>query len=356
MTQPFVIFGLPRSRTAWLSRFLTYGDWVCGHEELRHMRSLDDVTAWFSQPCTGTIETAGAPWWRMLDRFAPGAKVVIVRRPVADVVESLMRIPGTAFDRVKLEAVMSQLDRKLDQIAARYPGALSVQFDDLANEATCAAVFEHCLPLKHDPAHWARLAGENIQIDMRAMMRYFQAHKAPLDKLVSVAKHQSLTAMAVREPVSPDGITFQTEDFDTWISDATPLFDDHLVLVGEAPGDWQGKNLPLMRRIHDVGAMQIMTARCNGRMFGYLMTLITPSLTSENVTSAVNTTFYASPEFPGLGMKLQRAALQSLKERGVDDVFFETGLRGSGPRLSTMYRRLGASDHGQTMRLQLTGI
>ncbi len=29
--RPFVVFGLPRSRTAWLSRFLTYGDWVCGH-------------------------------------------------------------------------------------------------------------------------------------------------------------------------------------------------------------------------------------------------------------------------------------------------------------------------------------
>ncbi len=90
-------------------------------------------------------------------------------------------------------------------------------------------------------------------------------------------------------------------------------------------------------------------------MFGYLMTLVTPSLTSEGITSASNLTFFASPDAsPGLGMKMQRAALAALKERGVDDVFWECGSRGSGPRLSTMYRRLGATEHGQTFRLQLT--
>ena len=79
--RPFVVFGLPRSRTTWLSRFLTYADWVCGHDELRHMRSMDDISAWFSQPCTGTVETSGAASWRLLDTTAPGARVAIVRRP-----------------------------------------------------------------------------------------------------------------------------------------------------------------------------------------------------------------------------------------------------------------------------------
>jgi len=352
----YIILGLPRSRTAWLARFLTYGDWCCGHEELRHMRSLDDVTAWFSQECIGTAETAAAPYWRLLERFAPGARVVVVRRPVGEVVESLMRIDGVTFDRAALTQTMTAMDRKLAQIAARVPGALSVRYADLAKEETCKAVFEYCLPYPHDHDHWAALDAVNVQCDMRAMMRYFAANKPALDKLGAIAKHQCLAAMAVKEPVSPDGITFQTETFDTWVNDAKSLFDDHLVLVGEAPGGWQGKNLPLMRRIYEVGAMQIMTARCNGRMFGYLMTLITPSLASASVTSATNTTFYAAPEFPGLGMKLQRAAIKALKERGVDDLIFEAGQRGSGPRLATMYRRLGAQDHGHVMRLQLTGV
>ena len=353
---PFVVFGLPRSRTAWLARFLTYGDWVCGHEELRHMRSLDDVKAWFSQACIGTAETAGAPWWRLLERFAPGARVLVVRRPVNDVVESLMSIPGCTFDRARLNADMRALDHKLDQIEARLPNVMSVNFADLEAETACAMAFEHCLGVPHDRDHWARWAPVNVQCDMPAMMRYYQAYAPALEKLGAIARHQTLASMATREPVAPDGITFQTETIDAWERDAQHLFAEHCVTVGEAPTNWQCKNRPLMRRLYDVGAMQIMTARCNGKMFGYLMTLVSPSLTSESVTTAANTTFFASPDVPGLGLKLQRAALGALKDRGVDEVFFEAGARGSGPRLGSMYRRLGAVDHGQVFRLELAGV
>ena len=66
------------------------------------MRMLSDVQAWLSQDAVGTAETAGAPWWRLLPRYRPDARVVVVRRPVREVVDSLMRIEmhGTlAFDR-----------------------------------------------------------------------------------------------------------------------------------------------------------------------------------------------------------------------------------------------------------------
>jgi hypothetical protein len=327
---------------------------MCGHEELRHIRSLDDVTAWFSQPNIGTAETAAAPWWRLLDRFASGARILIVRRPVSEVVDSLMNIPGLSFDRAVLERTISKLDRKLDQIEARCANVLSVNFDALNEESVCAVAFEHCLPHAHDHEHWARLAPVNIQMDMPALMRYAQAYQPALDKVAAIAKHQTLAAMATRKPVEPEGITFQTETFDAWLDGAAKLFDDHLVAVGEAPSNWQNKNIGLMQRIYDAGAMQIMTARCNGRMFGYLMTLIAPSLTSEDLTTATHTTFYADSAFPGLGLKLQRAALRDLKKRGVNEVFLEAGQRGSGPRLSMLYKRLGALDYSQVYRMQLT--
>lgn len=351
---PFVIFGLPRSRTTWLSRFLTYGDWVCGHEEIRHCRSLDDVKAWFSQPNIGTAETAGAPWWRLLERVAPGAKIMVVRRPVNDVFDSLMRLGGCSFDPIRLKAALHKLNRKLDQIEARLP-CLSVKFADLEDAHRCADIFEYCLGEILPFDHWQKCDAINVQIDMRALMRFAEAYRPQLDKLASVAKHRILTDMALREPVEPEGITIQAETFDDWVRDGTALFDEHLVQVGEAPGDWQGKNLSLMRRLYDLDAMQIMTARCNGRMFGYLMTLITPSLVSEKIKSAANTTFYASPEFPGLGLKLQRAAVAALKKRGIDELFLQAGVRGSGERTAAIYRRLGAEDNGRFFRLQLTG-
>ena len=133
-SDPFVIFALPRSRTAWLSHFLSYGGWLCGHDEARHMRGLGDVKAWFAQPNTGTVETAIAHWWRLLPSLAPHAKVVVIRRPVAEVVDSLMRIPGCQFNRALIASAMTRLDRKLEQIATRIPGALSVGYADLDSE------------------------------------------------------------------------------------------------------------------------------------------------------------------------------------------------------------------------------
>jgi hypothetical protein len=349
----FVIFALPRSRTAWLSRFLTYGDWLCGHEELRHARTLDDVKAWFSQPYVGSAETAGAPWWRLLRRYAPDAKVVVIRRPVDDVVESLMNVRGLSFDRAGLHQSMWRLDRKLDQVEARVPGAVSVRYEDLVTERACAAVFEHCLPYAHDLAHWARLTDVNIQCNMPALTRYVQAYQPALAKLAAAAKQQTLRAMSARARVAPSGVTFATLTFDEWLCAAERLIDDHLVTVGESAGDWRKKNLPLMRCLHELGAMQIMTAQCNGRMVGYLMTTISPSLKSAGVTSGLSLAFYGSPDFPGIGMRIQSAAIEALRARGVDDLYFEAGKRGDGPRLGAMYRRMGAEEYGQVFRLDL---
>jgi len=349
---PFIVLGLPRSRTAWLSRFLTYGDHVCGHEQLRYMRSLDDVAAWFRQPCIGSAETSAAPFWRLIDKVAHDARVVVVRRPVHEVFASLSAL-GIAFNGALLRKRLHALDRKLDQIEARLPHVLSVNYADLATEPTCKAVFEHCLPYPFDAEHWRALDGVNVQCDMRAMMRYAVAHSDQLNKLASVARHVTLADMSKQQPVDMDGVTFQTEGFDTWIADAKKLFDDHLVVVGEAPDDWRKKNLSLMKQISDTGGMQITTARCNGRMFGYLMTLLSPSLANPGKVSAYNTTFYADPQMKGLGAKLQRASIGMLKARGVSDVFFEAGQRGSGPRLGSLYKRLGAVDHGQVFRLPL---
>lgn len=347
---PFVIFALPRSRTAWLSRFLSYGDWHCGHEELRHMRTLSDVEAWLSQPCTGTIETAAAPWWRLLN---PNVRVVTIRRPVAEVVESMMKIPGCVFDRDALEAAMKRHDRKLDQIEARFPNVLSVKFSDLDQEDVCAALFEYCLPYQHDSAYWQALSPINIQIDMRALIRYCEAYRAPMEKLAAVARHRISANLALRRAEPPEGMTFRTEGFDEWLKDAGNLLAEHHAQIGESPENWRNKNIPLFRALDEMGAMRITTARSNGRMFGYLMTLLTPSLVTEGMMTAVNTTFFADPSCPGLGLKLQREALSMFRKIGVGEVLWETNTVGGAERIGAIYRRLGAEEKGSVFRLRL---
>jgi hypothetical protein len=341
---PFIIYGMPRSRTFWLSRFLAYAEWDCGHDELRHARSLDDVATWFNRPNTGTVETAAAPFWRIVPEHV---RTVIVRRPAGDVLDSFKRL-GFNVDA----SLISRLDTKLDQIEARVPGVLSVQFRDLADEAVCARVFEHCLPYQHDHAWWEAFAGMNLQTNFANTIRYYAAYRPQLDKLAGLAKHASLATMAPPVRVR-DGFTIQQERFDEWYRDATPLFREHMAKTGQAIDDYTRKNLPVLRAIDQIGYMTITTARSNGRMFGYLMAVISPSLDDRDMLSAMHLPFFASEAVPGLGMKLQRSSIEALRAKGVGEVFFKAGVRGDGPRLGVIYRRLGAVPAGEMHRLEL---
>jgi GNAT superfamily N-acetyltransferase len=348
---PFVVFALPRSRSFWVSRFLNYGGWTCGHDEVRHARSLEDIRSWLTMPETGTVETAAAPFWRLLHHYRSDVRVAVIRRPVDEAVASMLAL-GLDFDPARLATVMRNLDRKLAQIAARWPGALSLSFAELATEDGCAMLFEHCLPYRHDPVWWADVARLNLQTDMRSLLRYYQAHAPQLAKLAKTTRHRIVAAMAPAGR-DEDGVTFRLEPFRQFYRDAQPLFAEHLVQTGQSPDDHARKNVALLETLDDLGILQVLTARQNGRMFGYLMSVVAPSLDSPDVTQAEHTIFFASPAIRGLGMRLQRAALEALRARGVHHVLMRAGHRGSGPRLGTFYRRLGAEEFGQLYRLEL---
>jgi hypothetical protein len=355
MSLPFIVHGLPRSRTAWLARFLSYGDYQCAHQQIRYLRTMDDAKAWFSQDFTGTSETAAMPWWRTVQRLRPDIRTLVVRRPVQACVDSMMRVDMRgvgSFDRAGWTKAMIQCDHKLDQIERRVPGVLSVQFDDLADEAVCAKVFEHCLPYAHDHAWWSAMSAQNVQIDNPSLWRYALANRKPLETLARIAKHQTLAAFAAQPFEPPEGITFQVEGYESF-GDAEAMFKEHCVAVGEDPDSYLRKNIPLFKRLIDIGALQCMTARSNGRMFGYLITVIAPSLEDEAIKSGHHTAFYASPAFPGLGMKLRRAADAELAKRGCSEVFMRAGVRGSGKRIGSICRRLGSEDIGQMYKLEL---
>jgi hypothetical protein len=348
---PFVIFAAPRGRSFWLSKFLSYGQWVCGHDELQHMRTLDDVATWFTQPSIGTVETAASSFWRMLVRDQPAARIVVVRRPVDDVLASLAR-QGLAGDTVT--AMVRANDRKLAQIARRVPGALSVAFSDLVREDVCARVFEHCLRLPHDPAWWREWNGRRVSGDLAAQARYCRAYLPALLKLARAARQRELVTMR-RPATPPTGFEIEEEDFETWFRDAPALFREHMIATDQDVDDYQAKNWPLMRKLASIGAMQIITARSNGRMFGYLMSIFGPSMDAQDRTEALHLPFFVSKDCPGgLGMKLQTASIEALRAKGIDDVFARAGIRGAGPRLGSIYRRLGFQELGTMHRLDLT--
>jgi hypothetical protein len=345
---PFVIFSLPRSRSRWLSCFLNYGDWQCGHDEIRHCRSLDDVKSWLAQPCTGSVETAGAPFWRLLLHYQPDVRIVTIRRPVDEVLRSLVAT-GVTFD-ASLGPLMRRLDHKLDQIEHRVPGVRSLTFDELQDETKCAALFEHCLPYRHDHARWQTFDQTNMQVNLHHTVRYFMAHRTQLEKVAKQAKHRMLSLMC--RPPEIDGVTFHQETMASY-DEALPLVREHCVLTDRSPDAHLAFNVPLMRKLDEMGALQIISARSNGRLFGYLMTVVGPSMEDEDKLTACHTAFFVSPLIKNLGLKLQQVAAETLREKGVGDVQMRAGVVGAGPKLGSFYRRMGAEDFGRLYRLGL---
>lgn len=187
---PFIIYGLPRSRTAWLSHFLSIGDFKCYHESTAYMRTIDDLKSWLAQDYTGTAETAAAPGWRLINHYRPDIKQVVIRRPMSQVVASLLNQDLSmigSYEEESLRKGMAYVDGYLDQIAA-LPGVLSVPYADLANEETCARVFEHCLPYKMPHEWWREMSALNIQVNQRALLRYRFAYKRQIDAFKSACR------------------------------------------------------------------------------------------------------------------------------------------------------------------------
>ena len=163
----FVIYTAGRSRTAWLSKFLTYGECRCHFEMASHWHSIPEVFRFFSKRGNGTAETAIAPGWRLLDRYIPDHRRVVIRRPIDEIVESLVSAVGgrNSFDIKTLRKTITYHRRCLDQISL-LPKTLTFDFVELSREDACATLFEHCLPYKFDREWWLRWSQKNVQVDV----------------------------------------------------------------------------------------------------------------------------------------------------------------------------------------------
>lgn len=185
---PFIVYALPRSRTAWLSRFLTYGGWTCRHERAIEIREIADIPAFFAAPMTGSVETAAAQAWQIIHQQVPNIRAAVIRRAVEDVVQAMMRVDlGGEFryDEARLRKNMAYGDRMLGQVA-RLPGVLELEMADLDHEDGARAIFEHCLGLPFDRDWWLSLKDQDVQVDVRAHIRYYHANFAAINRTKSL--------------------------------------------------------------------------------------------------------------------------------------------------------------------------
>ena len=181
VTPPFIIYSLGRSRTAWLSAFLTYGDWRCYHEISSRLRSFEDIKKLLSIPKIGILETAAIPARPLIKYACPGIRELIIIRPLEEVIESYLATDTAGlvtWDTKKLRSVLSREYRELEKLSS---SVLTIEYKDIATEEGCKKIFEHCLPYTFDKEWWEIGKDQNIQIDMKAFFQYYLENRDEIE-------------------------------------------------------------------------------------------------------------------------------------------------------------------------------
>lgn len=350
---PFVVFALPRSRTFWLSKVLSVSPWDCGHEQIRYLRGLEDIKSWLASPYTGTVETAGASWWRTLRDLRPDARVATIRRAPGQVLDSLLRT-GLPFNPEILYQQLLRQDTKLDQLESRWPGIMRMDWEALSNPDALEELVEHLCGYQPQREWLNGWMGVNAQVPLGPLLRYCHMNSTQLSKLAGQIKLRTIASMSRDKGPRLSELVIAEEPFsETFLRDATKLFEEHCCQVGEAPDNWKNKNIDLGHHLESIEALSVVTARSNNRMFGYLLTVIGPAMDHRKAPVGIQTLFYSSPLVRGCGVAMQRFARDTLAKRGVGEIIIRSGPRGRGPGLAAVARRLGAQPWGELFRLDL---
>lgn len=178
--QPFLICGLPRSRTAWWSVATSTAISACTHEPLKHCRSFDDLRRYWDRPSFQFvgISDSGLAYQigRILSEIEP--RTLLIERPMADVEASLLRYFGPVeVDRLALRRQLDEMERHL-RVVRRHHLVKTVPYDGLSDRNVVQACFDWLMPGSYEPFR-DELLHMNVQVDLKYVMRHLHEEKAP---------------------------------------------------------------------------------------------------------------------------------------------------------------------------------
>lgn len=154
----FVVTGLPRSRTAWLSVALTHGPVRCAHEAL--LWDKDRSARWAAHG--GLVGNSDSGY--LLNPIPEGAKLIVVRRDPAEALRSylgLFKSEAHEAIRAAWPGLVEQV-YKLDAVAD-----LVVGWDHLDADTGLSiwkAIGADAGSFDRD--RWTQLTGMNIQVEL----------------------------------------------------------------------------------------------------------------------------------------------------------------------------------------------
>ncbi len=160
----FFVIGLPRSRTAWLSNFLTYDDNFCYHEGIDGCSTIEEYKDKLGEN-KGDSST-GLMLFDMNKEF-PDSPKVIIEGSVDKAIEFTKEVYG-----VYEPEYFYELKDKLDSIKG-----LRIKFEDINN--SLEQIWEHLIGTPYDKERGSLLKDMNIQTN-----NYFNYDLESMGRLV----------------------------------------------------------------------------------------------------------------------------------------------------------------------------
>jgi hypothetical protein len=171
----FLVTGLPRSKTAWMSVVASMvPDAICYHEPVTRFKRWECCFDIWKNPTTVHVGIADSGLGFHLDRILADVapQILIIRRDPQQVKESLKRLNPTRTNYVDL------LSESLDAFSTS-PGVRSVAFDDLAHPDTVADCLNHLIPGSTlAKERISELINLNIQVDLDRFWKLASANRA----------------------------------------------------------------------------------------------------------------------------------------------------------------------------------
>lgn len=184
MSKPFLIVGLPRSRTAWMTAVVNLApNAICYHEPFLEAETWRESLAVWKSPRYAYIGISdsglGFHLKPIIAEYAP--QILVIDRPAHEV--------ETSGNAIGLETVPGFCRLLTERIAPFrcHPSVKVVPFHALTQTNVVRACLWHLMPgLQFDLDKVALLQNLNVQTDMRRLRRILEARKAELPAMIGV--------------------------------------------------------------------------------------------------------------------------------------------------------------------------
>ena len=138
----FLITGLPRSRTAWFSAFMSTGSSICFHEPLKFMSDISELPEALrsvNHTYVGASDSGAGYFLPWITQRMPDMQILVIDRDI-DVVEASMTRIG-----YPMRQALSLLSERLLSVKG-CPGVMWVSFDSLNDKRIMQKIWWHLMP------------------------------------------------------------------------------------------------------------------------------------------------------------------------------------------------------------------